>query len=76
LGAPDPREAKVPTLAEKLAQGKRHWAYQPIQRGAVPVVREKMLELPGPIDAFVQAKLDAAGIRAVGTSDKHTLLRG
>ncbi len=52
----------------------QHWAFQPLRRPAVPTVHD-----PGwvrtPIDAFVLARLEKAGIRPVPAADPRTLLR-
>lgn len=50
------------------------WAYQPLQRPAVPPVAAA--DWPAnPIDAFVLAGLEAHGLRPAAEADRHTLLR-
>ncbi|MGH7959139.1 MAG: PSD1 and planctomycete cytochrome C domain-containing protein [Opitutaceae bacterium] len=75
LGAPDPRERKLPTPEEKLAQAREHWAYRPITRMVAPAAKNGSPDSRQPIDAFVEAWLEAEGIRAAGPADSYTLLR-
>jgi hypothetical protein len=51
-----------------------HWAFQPVRRPAVPMVRERDW-VRTPIDAFVLDKLQVAGIRHAPPADRRTLLR-
>jgi len=51
-----------------------HWAYQPIQRGAPPTVKNKDW-IRGPIDAYVLAKLEAKGIEPSPEADRYTLIK-
>ncbi len=60
-----------PSLAER---GKDHWAFQPVRVPAVPSVHDcGWVRLP--VDAFVLARLEAAGLRPAPPADKRTLLR-
>jgi hypothetical protein len=59
------------SIAEK---GKDHWAFQPIRQPALPTVRDRAW-VRSPIDAFVLARLEAAGLRPAPPADKRTLLR-
>jgi hypothetical protein len=59
------------SIAEK---GKDHWAFQPIRQPTLPVVRDRAW-VRSPIDAFVLARLEAAGLRPAPPADKRTLLR-
>ncbi|HYE30411.1 MAG TPA: PSD1 and planctomycete cytochrome C domain-containing protein [Methylomirabilota bacterium] len=52
---------------------KTHWAFVPPTKPAVPKV--KQTELTSPIDRFIQAKLDEAGLAPAPMADKITLLR-
>src|SRR5687768_8702074 len=71
LGAPWPENDKpVASAAEDAA--KKHWAYQPIRRVAPPTRSEKSEH---PIDAFLLAKLEPAGLGFSARADKPTLLR-
>jgi hypothetical protein len=59
------------SIADK---GKDHWAFQPIRQPALPAVRDRAW-VRSPIDAFVLARLEAAGLRPAPPADKRTLLR-
>src|SRR5262249_20197109 len=51
-----------------------HWAYQPIREPAPPAVRHR--DWPGsPLDAFILARLEAAGLSPSPPADRRTLLR-
>ena len=74
-GAPDPR---VPASASGGAQyagvGRKHWSFQPLKKPAPPKV-ESNSWIQSPVDAFVYARLDAAGLRPNPLADKRTLIR-
>ncbi|MDQ5980251.1 MAG: hypothetical protein QG602_3227 [Verrucomicrobiota bacterium] len=74
-GAPDPR---VPlTTADGKSYGgvgRQHWAYQPVQKPAVPAVKNPSW-VQSPVDAFVLAQLEAAGLAPNPLADKRTLIR-
>ena len=53
---------------------KRWWAFQPVQKGALPAVKDRAW-VKNPIDAFVLAKLEEKGIRPNPRADNLTLLR-
>ena len=77
-GAPWPKEAAVgPGAREQFDLAKRkaeHWAWQPVQAGAPPKV--KQADWPAsPIDQFILAKLEAAGLKPAGPADKRALIR-
>ena len=73
MGAPDPRqETSGQTPFEKImADGKTHWAFQPIQKPSLP----KKSTAQNPIDAFVLTKLDANKLTPAPPADKRTLIR-
>ena len=81
MGAPDPRDA--PPSAEDLSrtmsweaireQRKRWWSFQPIHRSQAPVVSGQ--GAVNPIDAFVEARIERAGLEPVGGADRRTLIR-
>jgi len=75
-GASDPREAAAPVkkAGVDVEAGRRHWAYQPVRDAAPPAVRDRSWPLTE-VDAFVLARLEAAGIRPNGEADDHTWLR-
>ena len=78
MGAPDPRLASAPLVSHKKAidvsAGKQWWAFQPMKRPAVPVVKTANWGRT-PIDAFILAKQEAAGLTANGPAAKEILLR-
>lgn len=51
-------------------EAKKHWAFQPLPAGITPPHNCR-----NPIDAFVQARLNAAGLEPNPPADKRTLLR-
>ncbi|MHB1422066.1 MAG: DUF1549 and DUF1553 domain-containing protein [Gemmataceae bacterium] len=77
--------AVVPALADDVApqsagakgsgnKGRNHWSFQPVRQVPVPTVRQR--DWPrSPIDAFLLARLEAAGLQPAPPADKRTLLR-
>lgn len=53
---------------------KQHWAFQPILKPALPTVKDKGW-VRNDVDAFVLAKLEAAGLTPSQPADRRTLLR-
>jgi hypothetical protein len=51
-----------------------HWAYRPLVRPAVPAVKA-IERVRRPIDSFILAKLEAAGMTMSAAADRRTLLR-
>lgn len=76
LGAPDPRnEARALPRAEiDFTAARQQWAYQSPEIHTVPDVQDKAWPL-GPIDHFVLAKLEEAGLKPAAETDKRTWLR-
>ncbi|HVK16893.1 MAG TPA: c-type cytochrome domain-containing protein, partial [Fimbriiglobus sp.] len=70
MGAPYPATA---VLAK--APGRDHWAFQSVKRPAVPQVSDPAFPVRNPIDAFVLAKLTAAGLKPAAPADRRTLIR-
>ncbi|MBM3458625.1 MAG: DUF1549 domain-containing protein, partial [Armatimonadetes bacterium] len=56
------------------AEERGHWAFQPIRRPAIPPVRSQP-RVRNPIDAFLLARLEAAGESFGSEADRPTLLR-
>jgi Protein of unknown function (DUF1553)/Protein of unknown function (DUF1549) len=52
-----------------------HWAWRRVARPAPPEIRNLKSEIRNPVDAFVLAKLQAAGLSLAGLADKQTLIR-
>ena len=73
MGAPDPR---VATLAQKnwTDPNKKHWAWQPVQRPAVPEVKDAGW-CKTPVDNFILAKLGEKSLKPNPPADKRTLIR-
>ena len=65
--------AQKQTIRRWIEQGavyEGQWSYQPVVRPAVPAGAARH-----PIDAFVQARLDAEGVKKSPEADRRTLLR-
>jgi hypothetical protein len=74
IGAPDPRtSARVAKVIDYDA-AKKHWAYQPIRKPALPAVKHKTW-VQGPIDAFILAKLEEKSLTPSAQADRRTLIR-
>jgi hypothetical protein len=78
-GAPDPREQAEaaehsgPSPSDPIA-GREHWAFRPLERTRPPLV-DSMSWPRSPIDAFVYARREAAGLQPVPDADRRTLVR-
>jgi hypothetical protein len=75
-GAPDPRSKGVVAAPAKkeisIEAGRKYWAFQPIRTPEPPAVKSRTLT---PVDAFVYANLEAAGIAPNGPASKRRLIR-
>jgi hypothetical protein len=58
-------------IARKAAS---HWAFRPVRLPAIPAVKDTAW-VRTPVDAFVLARLEAAGLRPARAADPRTLLR-
>ncbi len=78
MGAPWPGGGKgiVPKKGEFVITDKdrAHWAYQPVKRPPIPAVKDKAW-VRNPIDAFILAKLEAAGLAPAPPAARHELVR-
>ena len=74
LGAPWPADSK-PMLAEKADLAKTHWAFQPVQHFEPPQVANSTKSAHKPVDAFLLARLNAAGLEMSPETDRRTLIR-
>ncbi len=80
LGAPDPRvtvartglstEGPVQAGGSAAAKAKTWWAFQPVQKPMAPGTSHR-----DPLDAFVDEKLAAAGLKKAPAACKRSLLR-
>jgi hypothetical protein len=78
-GAPDPRAvaapaAKAPRVID-LDEGRRHWAFQPLEGGEPPRVADPNGWVRTPIDRFILAKLDEKGLTPSPPVDRVRLAR-
>lgn len=76
MGAPDPREAGQAPVASTMdiEAGRRFWAFQPVADPVLPTVKDS--EWPvDPLDRFVLARLEQAGLHPVADADRYTWLR-
>jgi hypothetical protein len=73
MGAPDPRTGQ-PGGKNWAKSGREHWSFQPVKKPAVPSVKNKSWVVT-PVDAFVLAKLEAAGMQPSPAADRPTLIR-
>ncbi len=69
--------AQIETLKRWVAQGaeyEAHWSYIPPKRPTVPAVQNKAW-VRNPVDAFILAKLEGAGLKPAPEADRRTLAR-
>lgn len=52
-----------------------HWAYLPVQNPPLPELRNSQSAIHNPIDAFVLARLESAGLTPSPAADARTLIR-
>jgi hypothetical protein len=80
MGAPDPRSESAVTQTPAtvthidFTEGRKFWAFQPPQRRALPVVKQPDW-IQQPIDGFVLAKMEEAGLAPNRPADRRTFLR-
>ena len=76
MGAPDPRGADelLATRTIDLDEGRKHWAFQPVTDPPPPLVKDETWPID-PIDHFVIARQESAGIQPVDDADRYTWLR-
>jgi len=76
IGAPDPRYQPDTKIAKGInfEEAKKHWAFQPIRKPALPPVKNKDWPLAD-IDHFILAKLEAQGLTPSPAADRRTLIR-
>ena len=53
------------------SEKEKHWAFQPIQRPAVPAILNPEWSR-NPIDRFVMARMEAEGIKPAAAADRRT----
>ncbi len=83
MGAPDPRKAASAKAVAKAApakygmsleEGRKFWSFQPVKDSPPPKVKNKSWPRT-PVDNFILARLEKAGIAPAPAADKRTLLR-
>ena len=76
MGAPDPRdgEAVVASSEIDIKAGQKHWAFQPLTQPTPPEVSDTNWVLT-PVDQFVRAQQEQAGITPNNIADPRTLIR-
>jgi hypothetical protein len=75
IGAPDPRKATTTTSNIDMQAARKHWAFQPIKRPAIPVIDNRQSTISNPIDAFILARLAEKGLSPSHPADRRTLIR-
>jgi len=73
-GAPDPRVPARTAAGAYGGVGRQHWAFQPVVKPALPATADTAWPR-SPVDRFVLARLEAAGLRPNPAADKRTLIR-
>lgn len=66
--------SSVASPMDVLSAGKRYWAYQPVQKPSVPVVKDRFW-VRTPVDAFIRQKLEAAGLSPTSPAERAVLVR-
>jgi uncharacterized protein YkwD len=72
------RPDEIAKLRQWIAEGavyEGHWAFTAPTRPAVPPIENRKSDIGNPIDAFVRAKLVAAGLTPSPEADRPTLIR-
>ena len=78
MGAPDPRDAPVGAKAALQVdpeKARKHWAFQPVKKPALPPVIDPNGWARTELDRFVLAKLQEKGMAPSALTDKRTLIR-
>jgi hypothetical protein len=74
MGAPDPRTNGGVKLTGLTDKAKSHWAFQPVQTPPVPAVKNAAWAKT-PVDNFVLAKLEQAGLAPSHQAAREVLIR-
>jgi mono/diheme cytochrome c family protein len=74
LGLPWPDPGTAATTSTVEDARRRHWAFRPVRKPALPAVRDAAW-VRTPIDAFVRAGLEAKGLAPAPPADRVTLIR-
>lgn len=75
LGAPAPGDdVVVPKAEDRDEQSRTHWAFQPVMKPALPAVQNGAWPT-SPVDYFILARLEAAGLAPSPAADVRTIYR-
>jgi hypothetical protein len=76
MGAPwpDDKSGSIALKTFDLKERAKHWSLQPIHAPAVPQVKDQAW-CKSPIDRFLLARLEAAGLKPAEPADRRTLIR-
>ncbi|MFO0877709.1 MAG: PSD1 and planctomycete cytochrome C domain-containing protein [Gemmataceae bacterium] len=69
--------AQIDAVRRWVAGGAKwsaHWAFEPVQRPAVPMVKQRQ-RVRNPIDAFILARLEREGLETAAEAPRETLIR-
>lgn len=72
--ADEPAGSPAPVEPPLTAADREHWAFRPLARPQLPVVKEDNW-CRTPVDRFILAKLEAAGLAPLPQADHRTLIR-
>src|SRR5579872_2055721 len=72
--AAEPAAAVSPVEPPLTAADREHWAFRPLARPAIPAVKDGQW-CRTPIDRFILAKLESAGLAPLPRADRRTLIR-
>lgn len=67
-------ETTVPVEPHLTAADREHWAFRPLARPNIPAVKNENW-CRSPVDRFILAKLEAAGLTPLPQADRRTLIR-
>jgi hypothetical protein len=71
----DAQKQTIRRWIEEGAEYEGHWAYQAIERPAVPRIAAAGQTIRTPIDAFIQSRLAQDGLKPSPEADRRTLIR-
>lgn len=79
MGAPDPRterptEHAVGPTGMSVEDGREFWSFRPVADPAVPEVAQSEF-VKNPLDAYVLAQLESAGLQSAPPADRRELIR-
>jgi hypothetical protein len=72
--AGSPRAVVRPTYGMSLEEGRQFWSYKAVKDSPIPKVKNSAW-IHTPVDNFILARLEQAGITPAPAADKRTLLR-